>query len=787
MKVYYSVDNVTYLRTKSYARILITGWALQKNGRPVEKRILINGKPCACREKSVKREDVLSQMNGYKGGPEVGFVLSAAFPLELDLRTVRVEAGSGVFRQTMKEITAEELNQDVRTNRFRFAVDRTDVNHAIREASVTGWGLSAGGRMLDLRVEDDAGNEVPFRLIRHNRYDLYFNHFTGDEINYGEFVVKFPFEEGRKYYMAAEHKGEYLTVPVDIGPAPEEVPAEEGTSEADASEIKASAGEAPQLPGTVDDYDRWYRRHRISEESLNGQRETAWERKPLVSVVMPVYEADPEFLKEAVGSLKAQTYGNWELCVSDSSQDRPDLKDLITSLAEEDGRIRAVFQDRRMQISENTNAAIGLASGDYILFMDQDDLLEPHALFMCMQAVSENRGADLIYSDEDKYDSASGRFFEPYFKSDYCEELIRNGNHIGHLCMVSRALLEKVNGLDPETDGAQDYDFVLRCLLHTEDVVHIPEVLYHWRAHSGSTAADTGQKLYAYENGVRALSAYYREKGIDAKVSIPEKNRKTFYGYYKTDYPCPEHAGLTVIVISKGKTDALKRFNASAKAYQNYPETEYLFADDFEAAAEAAMNASGEYLLFADPGIHFKQENNVGELLKLAGRKDVGAVSPFLLYQDHTVRSAGVVWNRRRNPGYVFHGQLVDDGGYMRRMLTVMEYRTALPECFMIRKDVYEAAGGLDTGWSYPAAVADLCLRLKEKGLRNLVTPYAEMFYFGGPVSAEGVIEKKVPAFADEEELKRFEAKYPELFTGEDPFYSCRFSHDDAGFAYLEE
>ena len=262
-------------------------------------------------------------------------------------------------------------------------------------------------------------------------------------------------------------------------------------------------------------YQKWIVRHLPGSKELEKQRRTKFEYQPKISIVVPLYKTPEKYLRQLVDTVKAQTYPNWELCLSDGSGADSPIRKLLESLASSDERIKVIFHEKPLQISENTNAGIEAATGDYIAFADHDDELTPHALFQCVKALNENRDIRILYSDEDKMSMDGHKFFQPHFKPDYNPDLLCTVNYICHLFVVDREIISQVGMLRKEFDGAQDYDFIFRCVetVKPEQIYHIPRILYHWRCHEDSTAENPESKTYAFEAGKRAIEEHIREPG----------------------------------------------------------------------------------------------------------------------------------------------------------------------------------------------------------------------------------------------------------------------------------
>ena len=266
-------------------------------------------------------------------------------------------------------------------------------------------------------------------------------------------------------------------------------------------------------------YQTWLKENRVTKKELNQQRKTVFQENIKFSLVVPLYKTDKYLLKALVDSVLAQTYSNWELCLSDGSGADSPIRSILEEYQKKDPRIKVVFNEKQLQISDNTNAAIGIATGNYIAFADHDDTLAEEAFYQMAKEISQHPEADLIYSDEDIIDIRGNRLF-PHFKPDFNPDYLCCVNYICHLVVVKRTLLDRTGLLRPEYDGSQDFDFLLRCTEHTdsEKIRHIPKILYHWRSHEGSTAGNPDDKPYAVIAGEKALAGHYERMGIKAEV-----------------------------------------------------------------------------------------------------------------------------------------------------------------------------------------------------------------------------------------------------------------------------
>ncbi len=544
-------------------------------------------------------------------------------------------------------------------------------------------------------------------------------------------------------------------------------------------------------------YDQWIRRVRPDREALEAQRQEIFSYAPKISLVVPLYNTPEEYLLQMVESVRQQTYENWELCLSDGSGENSPLSGVLDRLTREDPRIRTVYTKVQMHISENTNAALKLAAGDWIAFMDHDDMLCPDALYECVKALQGKPKTEVLYSDEDKMSMDGKHFFEPAFKPDYNPDLLRTVNYICHLFLVKRELFEKVGMLRPEYDGAQDYDFILRCTEQAEQIGHIPKVLYHWRCHEDSTAENPESKRYAFEAGKRALEAHYQRLQIPAEVSMGE-----FLGLYRTRYHWEEQPLVSILIPNKDHIADLKRCIRSVEEKSTYRRFEYVIIENNSTEPETfayyeqlqaenpkvrvvswegpfnyseinnfgAAHARGEYLLLLNNDTEVIREDWIEELLGYCMRPDVGIVGARLYYEDNTIQHAGVVLGFGGIAGHCFVQQPRESTGYCHRIICAQDYSAVTAACMMVDRKVYEEVGGLSPDLAVAFNDIDFCLKVRQTGYLVVYNPYAELYHYESKSRGLEDTPEKRERFA--REIKTLEAHWPEVLAAPDPYYN---------------
>ena len=316
--------------------------------------------------------------------------------------------------------------------------------------------------------------------------------------------------------------------------------------------------------------------NRISEIELRRQREYMPDQGPLFSILVPLYNTPKRFLKEMIDSVRAQTYGNWQLCLADGSDREYTIaEDYCRQVSEEDSRIAYRRLQENGGISENTNECMKMASGDWVAFFDHDDLLAPNALYEAVKLLEGKPETELIYTDEDKVNEDGDIYSDPHFKPGFDLELLRTNNYISHFLIVRKDLADNVGGLRTDYNGAQDFDFILRCIEKTEKIVHIPEVLYHWRVHSQSTAGNQESKMYAFDAGQKAIEDHLARCG-ESGATV---ERTDYLGYYRVVYPVVKEAGVSILIRVKDHPRMLERCVAAICDKTTYPKYEILISD----------------------------------------------------------------------------------------------------------------------------------------------------------------------------------------------------------------
>lgn len=452
-----------------------------------------------------------------------------------------------------------------------------------------------------------------------------------------------------------------------------------------------------------------------------------WPLRPLVSIVMPTYNSPSLWLRRAIESVRQQTYPHWELCIADDASPQPHVRVILEEYRDSDPRIKINLRHINGHISEASNSALALVTGDFVALLDHDDELAPHALYKVAQAIKDRPDLNLIYSDEDKIDER-GRRFGPYFKPDWNPELLRAQNVISHLGVYRTERLRAIGGFRVGLEGSQDWDVALRITEHlpAETIAHIPDVLYHWRAISGSTALGHEQKSYVAQSSLRVVDEHLHRTHVQATVE------PAFSSYVRVRYALPPTPPLVSLIVLAGSDNASELQTRTA-----YPQLEIVAYQLTEEASRAkslntaALSARGTLLCFLDATLVPHSNEWLNELTAHALRPEIGAVGPMQLDCHGRVHGAlTVLTNQLRSDGLAwsaFQGLTTAQHGMAGRAALPQNVSILAPGCLIVRKDVFCQTGMFDAK-HYPTLFEfDFCLRLLQSGLRNLWTPYATL------------------------------------------------------------
>lgn len=555
-----------------------------------------------------------------------------------------------------------------------------------------------------------------------------------------------------------------------------------------------------------------------SKEEAERQRNTKFRHAVKYSILVPLYNTPENFLREMIESVLAQTYENWELCLADGSDREHSyvenvVKEYIKKDAGNGSRIRYKKIEKNLGISENTNVCFSLATGDYIALFDHDDLLHPSVLYEYSKVIDET-GADFVYCDEATFQGDSvNNMITLHFKPDFAIDNLRANNYICHFSVFKETLLEKAGLFRKEFDGSQDHDMVLRLTAAAENIRHVPKILYYWRSHAASVAADINAKTYAIDAAKGAVASHLTSQGFR---NFKIESTKAFATIFRIRYEIIGNPKISIVIPNKDHEEDLERCIQSILTKASYENYEIIVVENnstTEAIREyyktlescpkvkvvsykgefnyakicnfGVKQADGDYILLLNNDTEVITRNFMEELLMYAQRKDVGAVGCKLYYADYTIQHAGIVLGlgAHRTAGHTHYRMAKGNLGYMGRLCYAQNVSAVTGACLLVKKTDYEAVGGLSEEFAVALNDVDFCLKLRERGLLNVFTPFAELFHYESKSRGTDLAsENRTNAERYEKESALFREKWKEILSSGDPYYNVNFSLDHSNY-----
>ena len=726
--------------------------------------------------------------------PEVLKLAEKYQSLELFLR-------DGEERVSIWEISADELDELIKENLVEYHLDRVEILYDTM-LEIQGWVVDQRGS-VEVTVHQEDASLLDCRISRGRRPDVVERRNLDEEYKTQEigFRISAALPEIKGGEIILHFCGDSVTktYTIDIEELRKQNKPKGFLSRLFGKESVAEGG-----------YEAWLARHKVDKRTLRRQKHAAFAQKPLISIVIPLYCTPLPYLKELLESVRRQSYENWQLCLADGSPDDK-VKEFIEKHYGREKRIVYRKLEENGGISVNTNEAVALAAGEYLMLCDHDDTLEPDPLYEIVKAINDT-GADVLYTDEDKVSMDGRHYFDPNFKPDFNLFRLRENNYICHIFVVKKSLTDETGLLRSEFDGAQDFDFILRCCEKAQKITHIPKVLYHWRCHMDSTAADPSSKAYAYEAGRKAVREHYQRLGIDAKVEMTERP-----GWYRSHVKVQGNPLISVIIPNKDHTDDLELclFSMTRKStYRNYeilivennsekeetfeyyrklpdryPKARVLtWEKEFNYSAInnfAAKEAKGEYLLFLNNDVEILTPDWMEEMLQNCQQENVAAVGAKLYYPDDTIQHAGVVLGLGGIAGHIMCRASKEDPGYFGRMISVQEISAVTAACMMVKKSDFDAVGGLDETFQVAFNDIDLCMKFRAAGKKIIFTPYAELYHYES--KSRGLEDTPEKQFRFDKEVKRFQEKWAQQLEMGDPYYSPNLSVTEGDCSLRED
>ena len=705
-------------------------------------------------------------------------------------------------------------------NQGMVKVDSVDVSKDSSDVSIRGWGVNT--KSLEVFIVDEAGNRIEAKTEYVVRKDIEtqfpeLRNIPDDERSKMQGFLSTFNRNSKKVKVHIIRDGKESIEVVDLDKALAFDPTNRwhrAMRYYNNNGLKSFINHGLKklfemtMGGNDNRYEKWMELYDVKEDELEFQRNQMFENGVKFSIIVPLYNTPLNFLDQLVKSVEAQTYSNWQLCFADGSSNNKVAEHIKRHIDDGSyqGRITYRHLEENKGISENTNEALKLAVGEYIVLADHDDVLAPNALYELMVQI-DKYGAEVIYSDEDKIDINGKDRFEPYFKSGFNIDLLCSNNYVCHLFCVKKEIAEKVGGFDSEYDGAQDHDFILKCVSEVDDVYHIPKILYHWRSHKNSTAENPESKLYAFKNGKKAVKKYFDTKGIEVEMEDGLQ-----YGQYHARHIVKGSPLVSIIIPNKDHTRDLDMCLKSImkNTYDNYevivvennstePETEEYYKNITNVCPKAKVlrwpgefnfssinnfgvkEAKGEYLLFLNNDIEAINNDWLDRMLGFCQRDDVGIVGAQLLYPDGIIQHAGVVIGFGEIAGHAFVGLHPDECKAFGRAMLTQDYSAVTAACLLTKKELFDKVGGFDEAFKVAFNDIDYCLRIRELDKKVVYNSFAALTHYESKSrGAEDTPEKK-QRFADE--IRMFQERWADILRDGDPYYNVNLALDRADFA----
>ncbi|MEG4585761.1 tetratricopeptide repeat protein [Microcoleus sp. MOSTC5] len=509
-----------------------------------------------------------------------------------------------------------------------------------------------------------------------------------------------------------------------------------------------------------DVYAQWLRENSLRLADFHRMVDIvqALKYQPLVSIIMPVYNTPELFLRESIESVLAQVYNNWELCIADDASTLPYVKQVLEEYLAKDPRIKVAFRNENGHIAACSNTALNLATGEFVSFLDHDDVLTPDALYEIALLLNRHPEADMIYSDEDKLDE-QGQRTQPYFKPDWCPDLFLSQMYTCHFSVYRRNLATQLGGFRLAYAGCQDYDLALRLTEKTNKIFHIPKILYHWRIHPQSAASGISAKPYVYELIEKLLAETISRRGENGRIiEVPG-----FPGNYTIRYSIQTYKKVSIIIPTKNLGTLLNQCLKSIFEKSTYPTYEVVVINNGSDEAEAASvisfwqiqepkrfkcydldipfnyskinnyavsKAQGDYLLFLNNDTEVITPDWIEGMVEQAQRASIGAVGALLLYPDGLIQHAGVVLGIGEVAGHTHHGFDSKHPGYFGKIILANNYSAVTGACLMCRREVFDEVGGFDEQIAVAYNDVDLCLKMRQHGYYNIYLPHVVLYHY---------------------------------------------------------
>lgn len=818
----YKIDKVKYKNIKEHNFFEVYGWCYVQNAELISYEVKVNNKEVLFENDSIYRSDVLKEIKINDKEKSIGFYIRVDC-LEDNVNKFELIAKTEEQKETLIVLSSDEI-KEIEDNHFvEFNIDAVTYEKEISMATAFGWTYSIDGKAVQIDILDKNKNVMDITCRKENRLDLIHKHLIQEDQSNCGFLLSFKYQEGETYYIQFKTENDVVTQKLEQTNVAYSSTLSKYIRHINKKNLQKGLAYLKKNGvkklmyrlryGTYvgeSDYESWLFAQRVNEKTLNIQRNTRFSYSPKISILVATFNTKEEYLKEMIDTVVNQSYSNWELCIADGSTNDFVEKYVHEHYSSYGDKIKFQKLDQNYGISENTNKAFEMATGDYITVYDHDDTLELDCFYEIVKALQEYR-YDVLYTDEDKFDDSTKMYNDPNLKPDFSEDLLRSHNYITHLFIVNKKIVDEVGYYNSEFDGSQDYDYIFRCVEKANAVYHIPRILYHWRMHPESTAQNPESKLYCYDAGKRAIEAHYKRVGVEARVELMPK---PLYGFYHTTYSTKDNPLVSILIPNYNHKAILKTCIDSLYNVNTYKNFEIVIVENNSTEQEifdyykelqsehdniqvvtykgefnySKINnfgmkyTNGDYVLLLNNDTEVISPNALSEMVGCILRPEVGAVGAKLLYEDDTVQHAGVVIGFSGYAGHVNHGINKDDYGYMLRARVNCNYSAVTAACMMVKKSVFNQVEGFDEQFVVACNDVDLCLKICKEKYLVVYNAFALWHHYESKSRGYEDTPEKEARF--EAEKKKFQAKWPEILKNGDPYYNRNWNINLAPFRF---
>lgn len=825
--ILYCIDSAELEKKGNKNYYVINGWFADRTG--AELSFLVtdeNGQQVPYQIAQADRADVIKAKKELSDhGPDIGrgFRIPYDFIESTDSRKIIIYLIRGEERKAVFEKKTADIISDQKNSSLHYNIDAWATDNGV--SSITGWAFNENSP-LDICVTAANGTEIQAQIDKKKRLDVVMA-FALEEDSRPGFIIKIDRSalSGHKIKIHFKAADSEKTVSIDLDRAENERTFGDlfhklfkksawkvayqyfkmGGMDALKNKIKYKPND------DMNGYLQWFLSHKATNAELKEQRskEKDFPYRPKISIVVPTYNTPRQYLRDMIESVINQSYANWELCLADGSPDKNNILPVIKEYQQNDSRIKVRSLDENKGISENTNAALELADGDYIALLDHDDELALNALFEIVKVINAHDDAEVIYTDEDKYSDTDESHYGPHFKPDFNLDLLRSNNYICHFFIVKRNVFEAIGGnFRPEFDGSQDYDFIFRCTEKAKAIYHIPQILYYWRSHPNSVAGDPESKAYAYEAGLRAIKAHLDRCG-ETGATV---ERQMLPGYYTVTYPVKRDERVSIIIPNKDHIDDLKKCIKSILSkttYKNYeivvvennstePETfdfyrrlekrdnirVVKYEGDFNYSRInnfAVRQTDSPLILFLNNDTEVIDDDWLDRMTAHCQRPEIGAVGAKLYFPDDTIQHAGVVIGLGGFAGHIMYKQGRNDIGYFARAFSAQDWSAVTAACMMMRRDLFDQIGGFDENLTVAFNDVDLCLKIREKDKLIVMDPAIELYHYESKSRGMDMTGENKERFDKETEYMM--NRWKDIYENGDPYYNVNLSLTESDYS----